>query len=171
MREPPAPGTDLPAAPRPGLVPGDPAPKRLLEQAPSDRLAARAAAREPTRAEAGSAGRALVYGAAAAGAGATVHVLAATLLLWTAGLLVVAAMAGTAVGLAVALGAGRSLAPAARRGVAIALALGAVAVAFGIDWGLSGMYLGPLDYLAQVYGPLAALELPLAVAGALAGSR
>lgn len=107
----------------------------------------------------------------AAVGGAAVHVVAATLLLWTSGLLVVATTIGIAVGLAVAVGGGRSLRPAVRRGLAVTLALGALLVAFGIDWGLSGMYLGPLDYLGQVYGPLAGLELPLAAAGALAGSR
>jgi hypothetical protein len=33
------------------------------------------------------------------------------------------------------------------------------------------MYLGPLDYLVQVYGFLVPLQAALAVAGALAGSR
>jgi len=55
--------------------------------------------------------------------------------------------------------------------VAIALALGAVVAASGINWALSGMYLGPIDYLAQVYGLLVPAQLLLAFAGALAGAR
>ena len=96
---------------------------------------------------------------------------AATLLLWTGALLVVAVVVGILVGLAVALGAGRSLRPAARRWLAVALALAALAVAVGVNWALSGMFLGPVDYLAQVYGLLVPLQAVLAAVGAVAGSR
>ena len=99
------------------------------------------------------------------------HLVASTLLLWTGGLLVVAVTIGIVVGLAVAAGAGSSLAPRSRRGLALALALGSVVLACGLSWALSGMYLGPLDYLAQVYGLLVPVQLALAAAGALAGSR
>jgi len=98
-------------------------------------------------------------------------VAAATLLLWTGALLVVAVVVGILVGLAVALGAGRSLRPAARRWLAVALALAALAVAVGVNWALSGMFLGPVDYLAQVYGLLVPLQAVLAAVGAVAGSR
>jgi hypothetical protein len=98
-------------------------------------------------------------------------VAAATLLLWTGGLLFVAVLLGIVVGLAVAAGAGRSLRPVARRALAVALALAALAVAAGVDWALSGMFLRPLDFVAQVYGLLVPLEVVLAAAGAVVGSR
>jgi len=162
--------------PPPARTPGERPPRRLLAQAPSERLSARAggAPRDggaARRATAGSAPRSLVLGVAATAIGAAVHVAAATLLLWTGALLVVAVAVGILVGLAVALGAGRSLRPAARRWLAVALALAALAVAVGVNWALSGMFLGPLDYVAQVYGLLVPLQAVLAAFGAAAGSR
>lgn len=173
-------------------TPGERPPRRLLEQAPSERLAAPAGAgaapaaraggaarprggaagsAAPPGAAASSAARSIAFGLAAAVVGAAVHVAAATLLLWTGALLVVAVVLGMVIGLAVALGAGRSLRPTARRSLAVALALTAFAVAVGVNWALSGMFLGPLDYLAQVYGLLVPLQAVLAAAGAVAGSR
>jgi hypothetical protein len=168
-------------------TPGERPPRRLLEQAPSERPAAQAGAAAEVGAEAppaaaagsaaevgaaaGSAARSLAFGLAAGAIGAAVHVAAATLFLWTGALLVVAVVLGIVVGRAVAVGAGRSLRPAARRRLAVALALTALTVAFGVNWTLSGMYLGPLDYLFQVYGLLVPLQAVLAVAGAVAGSR
>jgi hypothetical protein len=61
--------------------------------------------------------------------------------------------------------------PQAREALAIGLALGALTVAVAINWALSGMYLGPLDYLVQVYGLLVPLQVALVVTGAVAGSR
>lgn len=146
--------------------------KRLLDRPPSERLAGTAgAAGTAERAAAGTPGRAVGYGVAAAAAGIAVHVGAATLLLWTSGLLVVATTIGIVVGLAVAVGGAGSLRSWSRRGLAVVLALGAVALAAGVNWALSGMYLGPLDYLAQVYGLLVPAQLALAAAGALAGAR
>ena len=78
---------------------------------------------------------------------------------------------GIVVGTAVGLGAGRSMRPRVREGLAVGLAVGALTVAVAVNWALSGMYLGPLDYLVQVYGLLVPLQAALAVAGALAGSR
>ncbi len=57
------------------------------------------------------------------------------------------------------------------RGLALALAFAALALAGGLGWAQSGMYLGPVDYLAQVYGLLVPLQVVLAAAGALVGSR
>lgn len=119
----------------------------------------------------GSATRSLAFGLAAGAVGAAVHVAASTLLLWTGALLVVAVVLGILVGLAVALGAGGSLRPAARHWLAAGLALGALGIALVVSWILSGMYLGPLDYLAQVYGILVPLQAVLAAAGAVAWSR
>ena len=157
-------------------LPGDRPPRRLLEQAPSERLAARRGGGEEgpgarVDADDGSPGRAVVYGLITAAAGTLVHLVAATYLLWTGALLVVAVTMGILVGLAVAVGAGSALRARARRTLALGLALGAVGLAVGINWVLSGMYLGPLDYLVQVYGMLVPLQLALAAAGAIAGSR
>jgi hypothetical protein len=164
-----------------GRAGGDRPPKRLLERPPSERLAATGAnvgganadganAAEAAAA-AGSPVRALAYGSAAAAAGAAVHVLAATLLLWTAALLVVAATIGVVVGLAVAVGGGRSLRVRDRRLLGPGLAVAAIVVATGVNWALSGMYLGPFEYVAQVYGLLVPLQLAFAAGGALAGTR
>ncbi len=185
----PAPaGTDASRTGPPRELPGDRPPKRLLERAPSERLAARGGtaagatpagvesvgapgARSTAGAERGSPGRAVLYGLAAAAAGTLAHLVAATLLLWTGALLVVAVTLGILVGIAVAVGAGSAMRARARRSLAIGLALGAVGVAVGVNWVLSGMYLGPLDYLVQVYGLLVPVQLALAAAGAVAGSR
>ena len=61
--------------------------------------------------------------------------------------------------------------PGARRGLGMGLAVAAVAVALAANWALSGAYLGPVDFLDQVYGFLVPLQLVVAAAGALAGTR
>jgi hypothetical protein len=120
---------------------------------------------------AGSAARGVAFGVVAAAVSAAAHVAVATLLLWTGALLVVAVTLGIVVGTAVTRGAGPSLRPRARQGLAATLALAALTVAVGTSWALSGMFLDPLDYLVQVYGLLVPLEAILAAAGAVAGSR
>ncbi len=160
-------------------IPGEQPPRRLLDQAPSERLTARptggpgpgAAGAGSAEEGAGSAARGVAFGVAAAVAGTAAHVAAATLLLWTGALLVVAVTMGIVVGTAVGRGAGPSMRPRARGWLAVGLALGALTVAVGINWALSGMYLGPVDYLVQVYGLLVPLQAALVVAGAVAGSR
>jgi hypothetical protein len=158
-------------------IPGERPPRRLLGHAPAERFAVEArsgsapAAPGAAGTRAGSRTRALALGAAAAAGGAALHLVAATLLLWTSGLLVVAVTLGIVVGLAVAVGAGGAVPAGTRRVIAVGLALGGLAGALAVDWGLSGMYLGPVDYLAQVYGAVVPVETALAVAGALAGSR
>jgi hypothetical protein len=150
-------------------LPGERPPRRLLDRAPSERRAApQGVGATPRR---GSAFRALALGCAAAAAGVGVHLVAATLLAWTGGLLVVATTVGIVVGLAVAAGAGSSLRPRARAALGMALAVGSILVAMGLNWAASGMYLGPLEYADQVYGLIAPLQLALAALGALAGSR
>jgi len=169
--DPPGPVAEHP----PRDLPGERPPKRLLDQAPSERLGGSpppaGAAGAAGAAGEGSPGRAVAFGLVAAAAGAIVHLAAATLLLWTGALLVVAVTIGIGVGLAVAIGAGRAMRLRTRRALALGLALGSIALAVGSSWALSGMYLGPLDYLAQVYGLLVPLQLALAAAGAVAGSR
>jgi hypothetical protein len=171
MTEPPS---QRPSPPPPD-APGERPPKRLLDRAPSERLAASsglagsAGPTEPTRA--GSFGAALALGLLAAAGGALVHVVVATALGWTGGLLVVAASLGIVVGMAVAFGARGSLPAVRRRSLAMGLALGGLVVAIAVNWALSGMYLGPLDYVIQVYGLLVPLQALLAALGALAGAR
>ena len=115
--------------------------------------------------------RAFLLGLVAAALGAAVHVVIAVLLLATGGLLVVAATLGFVVGAVVRYGAGSRVRAGAVRAVGVALAIVALAAALAINWSLSGEYLGPLDFLAQVYGPLVPLQVAAAAAGALAGTR
>jgi hypothetical protein len=165
-------GEPAAAGATPRDLPGERPPRRLLDRAPSERLASVGAGAATTAgAAAGSPARAILYGGAAAIAGTLVHLAAATLLLWTGGLLIVAVTIGIVIGLSVAFGSGRSLRPWPRRALALALALGSVALAVGLSWVQSGMYLGPLDFVDQVYGLLVPLQLVLAAVGAVAGSR
>jgi len=154
----------------PNRDPGEVPPRRLLEHAPSERYAAGrpvpAGGREP-----GGPGVAILLGVGAAGIGAAVHVAIAVLFLATGGLLVVAATLGFVIGAFVRYGAGSRVPAGARRAVGVTLAVAAIAVALAVNWGLSGAYLGPLDFLDQVYGLLVPLQLAAAAAGALAGTR
>lgn len=150
---------------------GDRRPKRLLERAPSERLAGGQAAADREGTSSGSPARAIAAGLAAGTAGVVVHVAAATLLLWTGALLVVAVTIGIVVGLAVAGGGGTGLRASTRRTLAVIIAVGAIVVAVGVSWAVSGMYLGPLEYALEVYGLLFPAQLILAASGALAGSR
>ena len=176
----------------PDREPGEVPPRRLLEHAPSERYAAsRAAGARGGQAGGGQVGgapargragadrvgstrglrRAILLGLGAAALGAAVHVVTAVLLLATGGLLVVTATLGFVVGALVRYGAGSRVRAAAVRGVGLALVIAALSAALAINWGLSGEYLGPLDFLAQVYGALVPLQFAAAVAGALAGTR
>ena len=103
--------------------------------------------------------------------GAAVHIAIAVMLLATGGLLLVSATLGFAVGAAVRSGAGSRVGTGARRGLGVGLAVAAVAVALAANWALSGAYLGPFDFLDQVYGALVPLQVAAAAAGALAGTR
>lgn len=158
-------------------APGDRQPKRLLAAAPSDRfgfgsgVVGEAGGGASTAASGGSLARAIGVGLVASAAGVAIHVVAATALAWTAGLLVVAATLGIAVGLAVAWGGRRALRGATRRWLAIGLSLVAVGIAIGVNWALSGMYLGAVEYVAQVYGLIVPVEAILAASGALIGAR
>lgn len=164
----------------PDREPGEVPPRRLLEHAPSERYgASRPAAagdgetrgRNARGGETRGLARAVLLGLGAAAIGAVVHVAFAVLLLATGGLLVVAATLGFVVGAFVRYGAGSRVRTAARRGLGVALAVTTVAVALAVNWGLSGAYLGPFDFLDQVYGLLVPLQFAAAAAGALAGTR
>ena len=119
----------------------------------------------------GGPGRALLIGLVAAVVGAAIHVAIAVMLLATGGLLLVAATLGFAVGAAVRYGAGTRMGTGARRFTGVSLAVVALAVALAANWGLSGAYLRPVDFLDQVYGLLVPLQVVAAAAGALAGIR
>lgn len=157
--------------------PGEVPPRRLLERAPSERFGTGRPATTGSGAETrdGVEGRgparAGLLGLGAAGIGAAVHVAIALLLLATGGLLVVAATLGFGVGAVVRYGAGSRVRAGTRRGLGVTLAVAAVAAALAVNWGLSGAYLGPFDFLAQVYGLLVPLQLAAAAAGALAGTH
>ena len=156
--------------PMPDRDPGEVPPRRLLAHAPSERYAASQPARGGGRAT-GGAGTAILLGLVAAGIGSAVHVAIAVLFLATGGLLVVAATLGFVVGAVVRYGAGSRMRTDARRVLGMGLAVAAVAVALAANWGLSGAYLGPIDFLDQVYGLLVPLQVVAAAAGALAGTR
>ena len=150
--------------------PGEVPPRHLLERAPSERYGASrpaAAGGAQTRGPA----RAVLLGLAAAVIGAAVHVAFAVLLLATGGLLVVAATPGFVVGAFVRYGAGSQVRAGPRRGLGVVLAVATVGVALAVNWGLSGAYLGPFDFLDRVYGLLVPLQIAAAAAGALAGTR
>lgn len=90
----------------------------------------------------------------------------------TSGLLIVTAATGWVVGLALK---ARIAGPSGRRvAIAVGLALGAVIVAWIATWGFSraqGGALGPLDFLAQVYGLLVLVQAAFAAVGAVLGAR
>lgn len=94
------------------------------------------------------------------GGAALITVLGGVLAL-SAGLLVAAAVIGWAVAVGLRAGAGDRIPPGRRVRLAIGVALVAVALGqFGL-WRyalLEGGVLGPLDYLAQAFGPLVPLE-------------
>ena len=119
----------------------------------------------------GGPGTAILLGLFAAVVGSAIHVALAILFLATGGLLVVAATLGFFVGAVVRYGAGSRVGTGARRSLGMVLAAAAVAVALVANWTLSGAYLGPIDFLDQVYGLLVPLQFAMAAAGALAGTR
>ena len=149
--------------PDPGLqrpVPGE----RRLAHPPSDRYRVAEPAPPPDDPAASVArGVALAVAVALAGAGA-LTVLGGVLAV-SAGLIVVAGAAGWAVAIALRVGAGPRLAPSRRVSLAIGLALASVALGQLGLWAYGrseGGVLEPLDYLAQVYGPVVILEFAAA---------
>jgi hypothetical protein len=156
-------------------VPPPPDPgERRLARPPSDRYreaeeAAAAAEAEAAVDPAASVARGVALGAAVGVFGAAAIVFLGGFLTLTEFLLVVAGFTGGGVGIALRWGAGDTLTRRRRVGVALVLALGAVALGqLGLwQYGRSeGGVLGPLDYLGQVYGPLVLVEF--AAAGVLA---
>jgi hypothetical protein len=158
-----------------GPDPVPPAPgERRLARPPSERYGTE----EPVPVEAedggGSFGRALAFGGLTAIALAAGIALFGGVILVTAGLVALAALGGWAIGIAVRVGSGGTVA-AARRAV-MAVVLAALAVVGG-QLGLwlfaryEGGVLGPVDYLAETFGLLVPIELAFAVVAAWFASR
>lgn len=151
---------------------GDRPPQGVLDRAPGDRYAEpddgalAADPRTPVR------GILLALLAGLAGAGLIV-VLGGPLAV-SAGLLVASLLTGRFVAEGLKLGAGATI-PRARRGwLALGIAFLAVAVAQAGLWLFAryeGGVLGPLDYLAQTFGPLVPLQLALAAIAAWWSAR
>jgi hypothetical protein len=118
--------------------------------------------------------RGIAFGAIVALLVAAVIVVFGGILGLTAGLIVLALFLGRFTAFGVAAGAGPTLAGGARLWLAIAIALGALAVAqlglWGIAW-LQGGRLDPLSFLAETYGALVPLQALLAAGGAWWGIR
>ncbi len=168
--------TDAPGLPHePG--PSDPPPvdagpatsspgERRLARPPSDRYreseaAAAAADAEVAFDPGASVARGVAAATAVAIAGAAAIVVLGGVLTLTEVLLVVAGFTGGGAGIALRWGAAEHLAGRRRAVIALALALGGVALGqLGLwQYGRSeGGVLGPLDYLGQVYGPLVLVE-------------
>jgi hypothetical protein len=145
--------------------PGSPAPgERRLDRPPSDRY--RTVEPEPIEGDPNASPvRGAALGAAAAAIGAGAIVLLGGVLTVTSGLIVAAGAIGWVVGLGVRLGTGATLDRSSRVRLAVGLAvLAVVAGQLGL-WAYArseGGVLGPVDYLAEVFGLLVPLELIVA---------
>jgi len=167
----PSPGDAAWAAPSPG--------ERRLAPPPSDRYrASEAAAAAADAADDvdpnASVARGVAVATAVAIVGAVAIVVLGGALTLTEVLLIVAGFTGLGVGIALRWGAAENLAGRHRVSLALALALGAVALGqLGLwQYGrIEGGVLGPLDYLGQVYGPLVVVEFAAAGVIALLAAR
>lgn len=155
--------------PGPAVTPGE----RRLAHPPSDRY--RVAEPVPTSTDRpGSPVRGATLGAIAVLAGALGITVLGGVLAVSAGLLVVAAATGWAVGLALRWGAGQPPAFGRRVRLAVGLALLSIVLGqLGLWWyaGTEGGVLDPLDYLAQTFGLLVPLELVVAAIAAWLTAR
>jgi hypothetical protein len=143
-----------PVPPHPG--------ERRLERPPSERYVAPAPDEPHTN---GSWMRALVWGAATAVLGAIAITAAGGLVTITAGLLVIAAVIGWAVAVAVASGGGPDLSSRTRLALATTLAVAGIALGQVGLWLLGreeGGVLSLGDYLAETFGILVPIELAIA---------
>ena len=98
--------------------------------------------------------------------GIVATILLGGVLAFSAGLLVVAAVTGRAIALAIQLGGGDAITPGMRVGLAIGLSVLALALGqLGLWWyaGTEGGVLGPIDYLGQAFGVLVPLQFVLAI--------
>jgi hypothetical protein len=147
--------------------------ERRLAHPPSDRY--RVAVPEPTETEAvGSAARGAALALLSAAIGALAIVVLGGVLAISAGLLVVAAATGWAVGLGLRVGARDTLFSGRRSRVALVLAVGSIVVGQLGLWLYAlteGGVLGPIDYLGQVFGLLVPLEIVAAAVIAWISAR
>jgi hypothetical protein len=149
------------SAPNPG--------ERRLAHPPSDRFRAAearaAAAATPIPDPAASTARGVAMATVVAIVGAGAIVLVGGVLTLTTGLLVVAGVTGLGVAVALRFGAGDHLPSRRRVTTAVTLTIAAVALGQLGLWQyarMEGGVLAPLEYLAEVYGPLVLLELGVA---------
>jgi hypothetical protein len=150
----------------------DPPGERRLERPPSERFRSTGVDDPPPTAT--SAGRGMAFGALAGLVGATVLVVLGGIAAVTAGLVVVAAAVGYAVGVAVRTGSGASVARATRSWLAAAIAGLSILLAQVGLWlyaQAEGGVLSLPDLLAAVYGVLVPIELLVAVAVAWLAAR
>src|SRR5438045_1839436 len=154
------------SSPGPGEVP-PPDARRRLDRPPSERY------RPPEGSVAGmgpgSTRRAIAFGLAAAAAGVLVFTLVAGPLAVDAGLVVIAAVIGIAIGRAVVGGGGKALSGRQRVGLAVVLFLAALLGAELATWQFAlaeGGVLGPVDYLRDTFGFLVVLEALAGLVGA-----
>lgn len=118
--------------------------------------------------------RGIALAAVAAIVGAAAIVLLGGVLLATSGLVIAAGATGWAVGLAIRLGAGPALGRSVRVRLAVGLAILAVVAGQAGLWAYArseGGVLGPVDYLAEVFGLLVPLEVAVAWLVSWASSR
>lgn len=156
--------TDVPSTPGHDAEPPSPGEQRRLARPPGDRYrAAEAAAAEATAPDpAASIARGVAIATVVAIVGALAIVFLGGVLTLTDVLLVVAGFMGFGIAVVLRWGAGDRFGRRRDR-VLVALGLAVAAVALG-QLGLwqyariEGGVLGPLDYLAQVFGPLVLLE-------------
>jgi hypothetical protein len=151
--------------------------ERRLAHPPSDRYhaaearaAAAAAAGDPTA----SIARGVSVAVVVAIVGAVLIVVLGGVLTLTEGLLVVAGSTGGGVGIALRWGAAGELSRRRRVVIALALALGAVALGQLGLWQYArteGGVLAPIDYLGEVFGPLVPLQFATAAAVAWLAAR
>jgi hypothetical protein len=164
--------TDPETSQAPAPSPGE----RRLARPPSDRY--REAEARAAAADAGDAAASVARGVAAATViaivGAVVIVLFGGVLTVTDGLLVVAGFTGGGVGIGLRWGAGERLPRPRRLVIALILAVAAVGLGQLGVWQYArteGGVLPLLDYLGQVYGPLALLEFATAAVLAWLAAR
>lgn len=152
----------------PGPTPGE----RRLAHPPSDRYRAAEARAEAARVAPdpnASIARGVALAVVAAILGAVAIVLLGGILAFTAGLVVVAAVTGWAIAAGLRFGAGPNLRPGRRAAIAVGLAIVAILAGQLGLWQyarIEGGVLGPLDYLAEVFGLLVPIEFVVAIAAA-----
>ena len=178
VTEPRPPDDPTPADTPIAAEPASPGERRLAHP-PSDRYrAAEAAAAEAPQAAppdpAASVPRGIAIATVVAIVGAVAIVVLGGILALSAGLVVVAAVIGWGVAIALRVGAGDHLAPRRRLALALTLSLGSVALGQLGLWQYArteGGVLAPLDYLAEVFGFLVPFQFGAAAAAAWLSAR